>query len=229
MIKKIEKNYAMIILSLTFLLPFFDMYRTVVGNKFEIFGISFVELFNFIFTTIIAILLLIKSKNNKKKILSKKNILLLATYFIYLFLHISYITTLSKVSYINSSISILTELYFIIRSYILPLIILFVYMKSDLNIKNVVKVLSIVSFIFSIVIVLSNLFGISYIAYSSVYEGTVKIKGNIFTWFNNLDTNSIDLYTSKGLFYSTNQLSAILGALSFISVFYATYKDKIVY
>ena len=102
-------------------------------------------------------------------------------------------------------------------------------MKSDLNIKNVVKVLSIVSFIFSIVIVLSNLFGISYIAYSSVYEGTVRIKGNIFTWFNNLDTNSIDLYTSKGLFYSTNQLSAILGALSFISVFYATYKDKIVY
>jgi len=45
MIRMKKKNYDKYILLLSFLLPFMDIYRSTVGNKFQLFGFSFVELF----------------------------------------------------------------------------------------------------------------------------------------------------------------------------------------
>ena len=100
-------------------------------------------------------------------------------------------------------------------------IVIFDFSFLGVSIWAVFEILSRLSFIFSIIIVVTNILGIALVAYSSDYEGIVQIKGNIFTWFTNLDTSSVDLYTSRGLFYSTNQMSAILGALLFVSIFYA--------
>ena len=44
-----KKNYDKYILLLSFLLPFMDIYRSTVGNRFQLFGFSLVELFNFLF------------------------------------------------------------------------------------------------------------------------------------------------------------------------------------
>ena len=229
MLDKIYKNYNKIILYSIFVLPFFDIYRALVGNKFELFGISFVEIFNFIFTFFLFAMLFYKCIRENKKIFTWKFIILVILYLIYIFFHCKYIISLADVKYINYNMSIFKEVYYIFRAYVLPLIILFVYMRSQLKSKDIIAILSKLSFIFSLIIVITNIFGIALVAYSSSYEGIVRIKGNIFTWFTSFDVNSVDLYTSRGLFYSTNQISAILGGLLFVSSFYTLYKDKISY
>ena len=224
-----KKNYDKYILLLGFLLPFMDIYRSTVGNKFQLFGFSFVELFNFLFTFILLILLFLKSKQDNKKIFSKKTIPIIIVYGIYILLHILHILSFKGYIYINENISMIVELYYVVRAYILPLIVLFVYMKSDLKTIDIMDTLSKISLIFSLIIVISNVFKFSYVGYSSNYEGNITITGNIFSWFNNIKGNDIDLYTSKGLFYSTNQLSAILGSLLFISAFYTLLKNDCKY
>lgn len=229
MLKKAYNNYNNIIFNLIFLLPFLDIYRALIGNKFEIFGISLVEISNTIFTFLIFGLLIIKLKKENNKIFSTKNIIFMLLIIIYVILHGIYILSLRDLQYLNTNISFLVECYYIFRTCILPLIVLFVYMKSELDSSKVCEILSRLSFIFSIIIVVTNILGIALVAYSSDYEGIVQIKGNIFTWFTNLDTSSVDLYTSRGLFYSTNQMSAILGALLFVSIFYSIKKDELKY
>lgn len=229
MLKKINENYNKILLYITFALPFLDMYRALIGNKIELLGISLVEIFNFAFAIIIFSLLCYKCILEKKKIFSSKMLLLIILYCFYIAIHSIYIVSLKNVTFINYNMSIFKEVYYILRAYILPLIILFVYMRSELKSNEIIHILSKISFIFSLIIVITNVVGISLVAYSSNYEGVVRIKGNIFSWFSGMDINSIDLYTSRGLFYSTNQISAILGGLLFISSFYTLYKDKISY
>ena len=229
MLDKIYKNYNKIILYSIFILPFFDIYRALVGNKFELFGISFVEIFNFLFTFFLFAMLFYKYTRENKKIFTWKFIALILLYLLYIFIHCNYIMSLVDVKYINYNMSIFKEVYYIFRAYVLPLIILFVYMRSQLKSKDIVDVLSKISFIFSLIIVVTNVCGIALVAYSSSYEGIVRIKGSIFSWFTNFDVNSVDLYTSRGLFYSTNQVSAILGGLLFVSSFYTLYKDKVSY
>ena len=225
MIRMKKKNYDKYILLLSFLLPFMDIYRSTVGNKFQLFGFSFVELINFLFTFILFILLFFKSKQENKKIFSKKIIPIIIVYGIYIFLHVLHILSFENFIYINENISTIVELYYVVRAYILPLIVLFVYMKSNLKTIDIMATLSKISLIFSLIIVISNVFKFSYVGYSSNYEGNVTIIGNIFSWFNGININDVDLYTSKGLFYSTNQLSAILGSLLFISAFYTLLKN----
>ena len=91
MIRMKKKNYDKYILLLSFLLPFMDIYRSTVGNKFQLFGFSFVELINFLFTFILFVLLFFKSKQENKKIFSKKTIPIIIVYGIYILLHILHI------------------------------------------------------------------------------------------------------------------------------------------
>ena len=229
MIKKIYNNYTILIMYFVFLLPFLDIYRALVGNKIQLFGISLVEIFNILLTTMLFILLGIKFKNEKKKILSYKNIIYVVTVIVYILLHCIYILSLTNLQYLHTNISFLVECYYIFRTCILPLIVLFAFLKSELKPSKIVNTLSKLCFIYCIIIVITNILGIALVAYSSSYDGIVQIKGNIFSWFTSMDKSSIDLYTSRGLFYSTNQISAIVGALLFVSAFYTMKQDKIKY
>lgn len=222
-------NYNKIVFCLIFLLPFIDIYRALVGNKFELLGVSIVEIINILFTTTLLIMLIIKIKHEDKSIFSSKNIFLMISIIIYIVLHSMYILPLNNIQYLNTNVSFFVECYYIFRTCLLPLIILFVFMRSELESENVIRALSILCFEYCIIIVITNILGIALVAYSSSYNGIIQIKGNIFTWFTSMDTNSIDLYTSRGLFYSTNQISAIVGALLFVSAFYTMKEDKIKY
>lgn len=224
--EKIIKNATKISLYLIFLLPLLDIYRALVGNKIEFCGISFVEILHFTFVSILLLLLFFQEKENKK--VNKRKLLLLPViYIIYIILHLIYIYTTKDISFISYSISkksLFIETYFIIKSYILPLIIMYVYIKNKIKVLDIIDILSKVSFIFSIIIVITNLLNVSLIAYNG-YEGNLSIKGSIISWFYGIKSQDVDLYTSKGLFYSTNQISAVLGSLLFISSFYTLYKD----
>ena len=114
---KIKLNINLVIAVLILLLPLLDIYKTVIGNKIEIFGISLVELFNFIYTFILLVLLFIKSKKENKKILNWKFLIAFTIIlFTYLIAHIINILHFNQDLIHLSNINIIIEIYHIIKS-----------------------------------------------------------------------------------------------------------------
>lgn len=228
---KIKLNINLVIAVLILLLPLLDIYKTVIGNKIEIFGISLVELFNFIYTFILLVLLFIKSKKENKKIFNWKFFIAFTIIlFTYLIAHIINILHFNQDLIHLSNINIIIEIYHIIKSYLLPLIILFVFCKLNIDSKELLKILSFLSLFISLIIILTNIFKVSFISYGSYYEDKRTIENNIFKWGSELkNSKDINLYTSIGWFYSANQMSAILSALTFITAAFALKKNKLLY
>lgn len=228
---KIKLNINLVIAVLILLLPLLDIYKTVIGNKIEIFGISLVELFNFIYTFILLVLLFIKSKKENKKIFNWKFLIAFTIIlFTYLIAHIINILHFNQDLIHLSNINIIIEIYHIIKSYLLPLIILFVFCKLNIDSKELLKILSFLSLFISLIIILTNIFKVSFISYGSYYEDKRTIENNIFEWGSELkNSKDINLYTSIGWFYSANQMSAILSALTFITAAFALKKNKLLY
>ena len=228
MLQKLQKYSSKIIVIMALMLPFLDMYKASIGNGYELFGISLVEIFNFIYVSILLMLLLAKLIINKEKIFSFKFILMFFLIFIFIVGHVLSLFIIGN-PYFNVVDSPTLEVYYIVRSYILPLLVLLVYMRSDISSDDIISTLSTLSFIYSVIMVITNIFGIAYIGYAANYETNVSIRGGITSWFTTDISADPDSYTSKGLFYSTNQLSIMLGSLLFISAFYTLHKDSIKY
>lgn len=220
--KHLSEKLELQIIIFVMLLPFIDIYDFFIGSSVQFLGISVIELFKISIVNYLLILVIISKKS---KIISlwykyKKVIcLVLIIFLLYIFVHVL------NVSNFNSNIlsntmdkNVLVELYYIYRTYFISLIIFFIIMMSDINKKKIIKLISIICFIMSIIIVVSNIFQVSYIAYSSYLEEDTLISGNIFSWFSDLNVTNADLYTSKGFFFSANQLSVILFSSFMISV-----------
>ena len=220
--KHLSEKLELQIIIFVMLLPFIDIYDFFIGSSVQFLGISVIELFKISIVNYLLILVIISKKS---KIISlwykyKKVIcLVLIIFLLYIFVHVL------NVSNFNSNIlsntmdkNVLVELYYIYRTYFISLIIFFIIMMSDINKEKIIKLISIICFIMSIIIVVSNIFQVSYIAYSSYLEEDILISGNIFSWFSDLNVTNADLYTSKGFFFSANQLSVILFSSFMISV-----------
>ncbi len=220
--KHLSEKLELQIIIFVMLLPFIDIYDFFIGSSVQFLGISVIELFKISIVNYLLILVIISKKS---KIISlwykyKKVIcLVLIIFLLYIFVHVL------NVSNFNSNIlsntmdkNVLVELYYIYRTYFISLIIFFIIMMSDINKEKIIKLISIICFIMSIIIVVSNIFQVSYIAYSSYLEEDTLISGNIFSWFSDLNVTNADLYTSKGFFFSANQLSVILFSSFMISV-----------
>lgn len=220
--KHLSEKLELQIIIFVMLLPFIDIYDFFIGSSVQFLGISVIELFKISIVNYLLILVIISKKS---KIISlwykyKKVIcLVLLIFLLYIFVHVL------NVSNFNSNIlsntmdkNVLVELYYIYRTYFISLIIFFIIMMSDINKEKIIKLISIICFIMSIIIVVSNIFQVSYIAYSSYLEEDTLISGNIFSWFSDLNVTNADLYTSKGFFFSANQLSVILFSSFMISV-----------
>lgn len=220
--KHLSEKLELQIIIFVMLLPFIDIYDFFIGSSVQFLGISVIELFKIFIVNYLLILVIISKKS---KIISlwykyKKVIcLVLIIFLLYIFVHVL------NVSNFNSNIlsntmdkNVLVELYYIYRTYFISLIIFFIIMMSDINKEKIIKLISIICFIMSIIIVVSNIFQVSYIAYSSYLEEDTLISGNIFSWFSDLNVTNADLYTSKGFFFSANQLSVILFSSFMISV-----------
>ena len=220
--KHLSEKLELQIIIFVMLLPFIDIYDFFIGSSVQFLGISVIELFKIFIVNYLLILVIISKKS---KIISlwykyKKVIcLVLIIFLFYIFVHVL------NVSNFNSNIlsntmdkNVLVELYYIYRTYFISLIIFFIIMMSDINKEKIIKLISIICFIMSMIIVVSNIFQVSYIAYSSYLEEDTLISGNIFSWFSDLNVTNADLYTSKGFFFSANQLSVILFSSFMISV-----------
>jgi len=196
-------------------LPILDILKFFFDTKLEIFNISLIEIVNFIFCFFFLFFVIIKKIREKQKP-SIFFIALFITIIIYLIFHLINIENFNV--NINGKIdNIFVELYYITRCYIIPCILLYCFSNIDYNRKKIIKFLSFLSFIISIIIVLSNIFNVSFVAYDSYLDSKTLISGNILEWRSLITSETADLFTSKGFFYSPNQLSLILVVLLLIS------------
>lgn len=208
--------------------PFLDIYTNFVKEPFEILTVPINILINFIFAFVF-ILFYIKKIRHMNKQTWKKDVLLSAGYVIILFLYfILHYVNMQKFDdniFNRQAYGFLKESYYIFRSYVLPIILLFTLYRLKINRKIIYWSVSMSVFILCIVIIMTNLFGVSLASYAE--NGTLTyIDGSIFHWpfFNGQD--NFDLYTSKGWFHSANELSAILLWFSPIIIYLAFSDDK---
>ena len=76
--------------------------------------------------------------------------------------------------------------------------------------NSFMNAIKMVSLIMSAVIVITNVTGISLVSYSTENE---RILGGIFSWGSLHADSEFELYSSRGFFYSANQISSLMFAM----------------
>lgn len=212
-------NITNLLLMFLIIQPFLDIYLKVVGERLDILGFSLATLFRIGFVIVALIYILIKRK-------SKKDIIVVGTYLllvaIYSVIHIYNGQKFYNYFALGEGKGVFTELLYILRL-TLPIMLLYCVYKEGVNIKKITKYLSLTAILISTVIVITDIFKISFIAYSLKYE---IVKDNIFSWF----TDGYEKYyyselTAKGWFYEGNSISALL-VFTFPILLYNAMKHK---
>lgn len=212
MIEKLKRiHIEYLLLGFFIMQPFLDIYRCFFMDTISIGPIAIEELLNMLCISIFAIFALMKLSKAK----AWKQILLYGAYFVicgaYIIFHYMNIMNFNTDVYTLTSFDFISESYYIIRAYLMPILLIICIYQLHISDKNFMKIVKIVVFIMAGTIVISNILNLSFIAYS--VENKV-IAGNIFSWSSLTLSSDFDAYTSKGLFYSANQISALLFSLS---------------
>lgn len=208
------------IFTLFMLLPIIDSLRRTSVKNIEIFNISIIEFIYFILigTAFIATF---------KKI-QKKEFIPLIIYtiilFIYILLHDVNILKFNNEILSSANIDVFRESYYIIRTYYLPVLLLFVLLKNKdiLNMNFYKKVIKALIVLISLSIVLLNIFKISYGTY---HLENYFIEYNIFDFYKS--DMSYKLLSTRGWFDSANEISAILATLLPINIYFLFKENKV--
>jgi len=200
--KKISKVINILVFVLILIQPLLDVVRTTYGDIFQVFSISLLEIPNIILVLSIFILTYLNLEKDKRK----KIIYLFIVYVIYLILHFINGANFKNNKFDGEDMNFFKETYYILRVYIQPVILMICVYLSNISKKSFYLLIKILILLIAIIMIVSNVFGISYVSYSNE---TKVITGNIFSWFNFNGDDVLGL-TSKGLFYSANQLSNLL-------------------
>lgn len=224
---KIEEKFDLkeiirkVIIIFMIIQPILDIYMVLFDEKIQIVGVSLATIFRFATVGIMTILVMIYARKNRSTKLWILYVGLVAIYCI--FHHIN--ANKFNVELNSTSIySPINELLYILRICV-PIALIYIMYNIKLTYKDIKKiVLGVVSTI-SLVIIITNLLKISYISYSL---DNVVIKDNMLSWFGDVKYNySWRELTSRGLFRSGNQLSAILILLLPITIYIANKEKKI--
>ena len=207
-----DKIIKFSIMVLLILLPFLDMLRTTGIRHIEILGISIIEIWNILLIGVAFLLTLFKC-NWKQLLFVFGYILILIAYII---LHYMHIVTFDTSLFPRANFNFLTESFYIVRVYILPLALLFVLIKNKdiFDKKFYFKIVKIVIAIISFSIIALNILKLSFISYN---EGHSFNTENIFDYF--LFSGDFRQLSSRGWFDSANELSAIMFMLFPINVY----------
>lgn len=214
---KRNKIIKILITILLIQLPFLDMLRTTTFKDIEIFGITIIELVNIMWIGIALILTLTKVK---LKEIIKLGIYLLAVG-IYIYLHYQNIIKFDTNIFPNADFNFITETFYILRVYILPLMLLYVLLhnKDIFNKEYYFKIIKWIIGIISFSIIALNILKLSYISYSPSHN---HILYNMFDYF--LYQGDYKQLSARGFFDSANELSAILFMLLPVNI-YLLYKE----
>lgn len=191
--KKLNKEEILEKILIIFLVmqPIFDL---------KIFYNSISTLIRTIFIVILFGIYFFNSKNKKKYILIIYPILL-CIYFI--FHHLNAINFKSLVPG-NFNYSIIKEMLYFFKM-IVPILLIYVLYKSKLKDNKINFIIKSIVVIISLIIIITNLLGISYGSYSDSL-----IKSNFISWFDSDNNYTYKDLASKGLFEFANQISALL-------------------
>ncbi len=230
---KLAQKLNLQILFFIFLTPFIDTYEELIGDKVQILGIALIELFKIGLVGYLFFLCIYHNRQKVYKILKKYKIwwiILGIIYLIFIIFHLYNVAIMDNSLIAGLSNNYLIEFYYLFRTYGLCLLLLIILFLNDIDKETFIKDLSMLGFLISITIVLSNIFKIGYIAYDSSLLKSEPIKGSIFNWFTDLTLENADLYSTKAWFFVTNQLSLVLITTLMISTLYLiTSNKKILY
>ena len=190
------------------LLPIIELIRETSVKDIEIFGISIIELVNIVLIGIAFLIFFFSECDKKKKVRFGIYAFLLL---IYIILHCINNLKFDTSIYLDASPNWVTESYYILRQYGLPIILLIMLSEcknlfDDGFYSKIVKYL--VCLISGSVVVL-NLCRYSYSSYLMNAEGIHEINRTCFLDIFGYSGNAKELLTS-GLFPSANRLSIIL-------------------
>ena len=204
--------------------PIFDIYYLYMPEVINVFKFSPSTIIRMLIMGLLIIVTFFiwKGKHKYRDVL-----ILCVIYFVYIvFHHIN--SEAFSVPYGNfDQYSTLNELFYMIRM-MMPLLLIFVTYQFKVKWENVQKIVVWVCLIFSVVMVVTNVFGISLTSY---YDGDKIIKYTIFDWFNSKIYNNggYILVASKGFFHMANQVSGVLIGLLPILIYIFFKKPNILH
>ena len=220
-----DKFYVKQLLAFVGLQPLIDIYRVFVENKIEFAGISLAEWINILAFGYLCVLFVIKNFRTPKYYVPL--VVYGVAFVLYFALHAWNILQFNEDILNGAEISVFKELYFIIRVYLIPLVVFYMMLCVKIHTKSLEIVTKYLSWFISIVIVVTNLLKVSFVSYAGSIEGNAFITRNIIEWFTNPDAENIAYMTSKGWFYMGNQIGIILFMLYPFTVMYAMkYKKR---
>ena len=213
-----------ILLVFLLLQPLLDIYMAVVGEKLDIFGISIATLIRTTFIVILFIIVVIYQIKNKIHI---KLLYLITGYLvfilIYAFAH-HFNIVYSGGYYVTEGIyNIIKEIMYVERL-VVPTLLLYTVIITKPDKIKLQKVIVFVALFISLVIILTNMFKVSFASYA-IDENTI-IEYNLFDWFKEGDIPYRDSL-SKGWFVSANQIGALLVILLPITIYRMINDNKI--
>ena len=215
-------HYNKIVLAIFLLIqPIFNIIRTRVVYDIQLFGLSFFESVNVFLLGVSLILTFIVNYKNKKFL--RTFMIFSFTFVLYSIFHYINIMKFDLSIYEFAEPSFFVETYYLIITFAVPVLYCILLIYSNFSKNEILKLIKILVFIITNVIVISDILSISYTAYG---EDDV-IADSIFKWFNFKNTGYYSYYkiTSRGLFYSANQLSAMLFMMAPI-IMYSAYENK---
>lgn len=185
--------------------PFIVMFQATIVRDIQFLGFSVFEFFNIILALISMGLCIYTSPQKKKFMKFIPYVILLG---IYTLLHGWNIYQFNQGVYSYQEPNFLIESYYIFRTFVVPLLLLFNVYYSQMTKEQIFKILEIFAFVISIVIVVTNILHVGQRSYS---DETIYNTLSIFDWFNFNNSSRYSYYTltTKGWFLSANQMSAI--------------------
>lgn len=190
--------------------PLLDMYRSIFGDVIEIFGLSLLEILNFLILGVLLIVIYVNDKHKKKWLFFIGYLVILL---IYLILHYKNMVTFSSDLLEIKTFSFFQESYYICRLYFMPILALFILLKAHMKDSSFIRFINLTIVIICSCIIITNLFKLGLVAYATEAQKEL-LHGSILDWFSLEPHMHLDAYTSRGWFSSANQLSAILLILS---------------
>lgn len=217
-----NKLLKILVVILLLNLPILDILRATSFKDVEVFGFALIELVNIILIGISFIITLTKC--------NKKNILFLGLYFglliMYLGMHYFNMIQFDTNIYSKTEFNLFRETFYILRAYVLPVILLFVLIvnKDVFNKKFYAFVIKYLIAFISFSIIVLDLLHLSYPSYDDIVD--LKYVPSFLNFYN-YSGNPQELL-AKGWFDSANEISIILFVLLPINIF-LLYKEKKVF
>ena len=220
-----DKAFVVELIGFVFFQVLLDMYRVFFENTVDVFGIALPELLNFLYFGFLCLVFLCKHFRSPKKMIPL--LVYAALIGVYSVLHVWNVLKFKQDILTGSEPNWFKELYFIARTYLVPVVVFYFFLCSKLTMRTFQKAVSGLSLVISANIVITNFFKVSFICYASTLEKNSFITRNIFEWFYNPDTEFPVYMTSKGWFYMGNQIGLILFMLFVFVVMNALQSGKV--